>query len=194
MADTKDVSSYGSRAHAYLAHGETDRALADCDEAMRINPTASWVLVFRGFANARKKQWERAVADFDEEAKRVPAAKPKLLVAKAGALALAGRYDQAAATYDEARNADEGFVRGVLSSRGFYLDRTRGDYEEAIRNLNLAEHPVWPPNTYLYRGIIYARLGQPDRQAYRRAGGASEIRQQRPLQPRRQARGDGIGR
>ncbi len=47
--------------------------------------------------------------------------------------------------------------------RGFYLDRSRGDYEEALRNLNLAEDPVWPPAVFLYRGIIYARLGQPDR-------------------------------
>jgi serine/threonine-protein kinase len=163
MAETKDNSGYGARAHAYLAHGETDRALADCEEAMRINPKAPFILVYRGYANARKGQWDRAVADFDEEAKRVPHRKAYLLIAKAGALALAGRYDHAAATYDEARKADEGVVRVALSCRGFYLDRSRGDYEEAIRNLNLAEHSVWPPNVYLYRGLIYARLGQPDR-------------------------------
>ena len=163
MAETKDVSGYGARAHAYLAHGETERAFADCEEAMRINPKASWILGFRGFANARKGRWDHAVADFDEEARRVPTRKPNLLTAKASALALAGRYDQAVSTFDEARKADEEHARGVISCRGFYLDRSRGDYKEALRNLNLAEHPVWPPNVYLYRGIIYARLGQPDR-------------------------------
>jgi serine/threonine protein kinase/tetratricopeptide (TPR) repeat protein len=163
MAESKDVSAYGARAHAYLARGEAERAFADCEEAMRINPKASWVLAFRGFANARKGRWDHAVADFDEEARRVPTRKPNLLTAKACALALAGRYDQAASTFDEARKADEEHARGVISCRGFYLERSRGDYTEALRNLNLAEDRVWPPNVYLYRGIIYARLGQPDR-------------------------------
>jgi serine/threonine protein kinase/tetratricopeptide (TPR) repeat protein len=163
MAETKDVSGYGARAHAYLAHGDIDRAIADCDEAMRINPKAPWVLPFRGFAYARKGQWDRAMADFDEEANRVPTRKPHLLVAKACVLALAGRYVEAAATFDAARQADEAVARGVLSARGFYFDRQRGDIEEAIKNLNLAEHQFWPPNVFLYRGIIYARLGQPER-------------------------------
>jgi tetratricopeptide (TPR) repeat protein len=164
MAETKDVSGYGARAHAYLARGETDRALADCEEALRINPQATWVRGARGLALARKGNWDRAVADLDEEAKRVPQMKASWLNAKASALALAGRYDQATAAYDEAMKAGgEGYMRGVLSSRGYYFDRPRGNYDEAIKNLNLAEHPVWPPNTYLHRGIIYARLGQPDR-------------------------------
>ena len=119
MTETKDVSGYGSRARAYLAHGETDRVLADCDEAMRINPTASWVLVFRGFANARKGRWDPAVADFDEEAKRVPNRKPNLLTAKACTLALAGRYDQAATTFEEALKADEGQACGSFQPAAF---------------------------------------------------------------------------
>ncbi len=163
MAETKDVSGYGARAHAYLARGETERAFADCEEAMRINPRTSWVLGYRAFASARKGLWDRAVADFDEEAKRIPDMKSQWLNAKASALALAGRYDQAAATYDEARKANEGHMRAILMCRGFYLDRARGDYKEALKNLDLAEHPVWPPAVLLFRGFMYARLGQSDR-------------------------------
>ena len=162
MAETKDVSGYGGRAHAYLARGETDRALADCEEALRISPKATWILGRRGFALARKGQWDRAVADFDEEAKRQPQARTNWLSTKASALALAGRYDEAAATFDLAREHAEASLRGIFSCRGYYLDRSRGDFDQAIKNLNLAEDPVWPPNAYLYRGIIYARLGQSD--------------------------------
>ena len=82
---------------------------------MRINPKASWVLGYRGFANARKGRWDHAVADFDEEAKRVPDRKPNLLTAKAmhpgpGRPLRPGRYD-----LREAIKADEGHLRGVLS-------------------------------------------------------------------------------
>jgi tetratricopeptide (TPR) repeat protein len=162
MTETKDVSGYVARARAYLVRGETDRALADCEAALRIEAKTLFVHSYRGYANARKGRWDRALAEFDEEARRQPEAKLKFLTCQAGALALAGRFEQAVASFDRARKADEGFARGTLSSRAFYLDRLRGDYEEAINNLNRAEHPVWPPNVFLYRGIIYARLGQPD--------------------------------
>jgi tetratricopeptide (TPR) repeat protein len=58
--------------------------------------------------------------------------------------------------------ASQGFERGVYSIRGFYLDRPRGNYEEALKNLTLAEHAVWPPNAFLYRGFLRARLGRSD--------------------------------
>lgn len=77
---------------------------------MRINPRASWILNYRGFANARKRQWDRALADFDEEAKRAPDMKAFLLTVRASTLALAGRYDQAAAAYDEARKANDAYM------------------------------------------------------------------------------------
>ena len=54
-------------------------------------------------------------------------------------------------------------MRAILMCRGFYLDRARGDYKEALKNLDLAEHPVWPPAVLLFRGFMYSRLGQPDR-------------------------------
>jgi tetratricopeptide (TPR) repeat protein len=163
MAETKDVSGYSARAHAYLVRGDTDRAIADCESARKIDRKALWVIGYRGFANARKGQWDRALADFDEEASRRPDTKRTSLTSKANLLAVAGGYELAAATYDDARKADAGFLRAILSCRASYLDRSRGDYDEAIKNLNLAEHPVWPPQVFLYRGIIYAQLGQPDR-------------------------------
>ena len=163
MSQTKDISGYSARAHALLVRGDTDRALADCEAALRIDPKTPWILGYRGFASARRGEWDRALADFDEQAKRQSNSKANWLTIKASALALAGRYDQSAATYDEARKANEGFLRAILSCRGFYLDRSRGDYGQAIKNLNLAEHPAWPPNVFLYRGIIYAKLGQADR-------------------------------
>jgi tetratricopeptide (TPR) repeat protein len=163
MAETKDVSAFGGRAHVYLAHGQTESALADCEAALRIDPKAKWILPYRGLAFARKGQWDRAIADFDEEVRRQPSTEPTWHTFKAGALALAGRYDQAAAAYDELLAKFEGIARGTLSARAYYLDRSRGHYEDAIRTLNLAENPVWPPNVFLYRGIIHARMGDPDR-------------------------------
>jgi tetratricopeptide (TPR) repeat protein len=164
MAETKDVTAYVPRARAYLAVGKTDEAIADCDEALRISPNASWILVCRGYALARKQEWDRAIADFVEESKRQPRIKANWLTAEACTLALAGSYDRAAAVFDEAcKQLNEGFLRGTLACRGLFLDRAQGNDDEAIKNLNRAEDPIWPVNTFLYRGIVYVRMSQPDR-------------------------------
>jgi tetratricopeptide (TPR) repeat protein len=162
MAQTKDVSGYGARAQVYLMWGRTDEAIADCDAALQVDPNAKWILGTRGFALARKREWDRALADFDEEAKRQSPGAGSGLTSKACVMALAGRYEPAAKAFDEARKLDEGFFRGVLASRAYYLDRPQGHYVEAIKNLNSAVDPVWPPVAYLYRGFLLARLGQPD--------------------------------
>jgi tetratricopeptide (TPR) repeat protein len=78
----------------------------------------------------------------------------------------AGETGRAGARRERGQRGGETYGRaggGVVSCRGYYLDRCRGDFDEAIKNLTLAEHPIWPPNAYLDRGIIYARLGRPDR-------------------------------
>jgi serine/threonine-protein kinase len=162
MAQTKDVSAYVARAQVYLMWGRTDEAIADCNAAVRIDPSAKWMYNTRGFALARKAVWDRAVADFDEEARRQPLGEWSWPTARACVLAMAGRYEQASKAFDEANKLAGGLARGVLASRAYYFDRPQGHYVEAIKNLNAAADPVWPPVAYLYRGFLLARLGQPD--------------------------------
>jgi hypothetical protein len=45
-------------------------------------------------------------------------------------------------TFDEASKVAGDYVRGIHSVRGYYVDRSMGDFGEAIKNLNLAENPV----------------------------------------------------
>ena len=135
MAETKDVSGYGGRAHAAQpSRRDRPRFGGLRTQALRINPNATWILCYRGFAHGRKGQWDRAVADFDEEAKRQPTRKSGLLTAKACCLALAGHdADQAVATFDQTSKGDEGFLRAIFASRAFYLDRPRslrGSHQE----------------------------------------------------------------
>jgi tetratricopeptide (TPR) repeat protein len=163
MAETKDVASFSLRARAYLASGANEKAIADCDAALKINPNATWILNVRGIALARQRQWDRAIADLAEEVKRQPHNRANLLATQACALALAGRFDQAASLFSEAAHGEPGFVRSVLACRGWYLDRLRGNFDDALENLKLAENRVWPANTFLYRGMLYARLGDPER-------------------------------
>jgi tetratricopeptide (TPR) repeat protein len=152
-----------TRARLHLARGETDRALADCDEAIRLNPTVPWAFYFRGIARTRKGQWDRAIANFDEETKRQPTLEASWLTARGNTLALAGRYDQAEAAYEEAGTFNPGFLPVILSCRAWFIDRPRGNHDQALRMLDQAVNPVWPISPYLYRGLIYVRTGEPDR-------------------------------
>jgi hypothetical protein len=40
--------------------------LADYDQAIRLDPKSARVRYFRGVAYTRKRQWDRAIADFEE--------------------------------------------------------------------------------------------------------------------------------
>ncbi len=163
LIENKYGWALAGRAHAYLVQGETARALADCERALRIQPSIIWVHGYRGFALARLGHWDRALADFTEAASRQPELKASWLTAKASVLALASRFAEAEKAFDEVARKNPDTVRWVLASRGYYLDRLRGDHDQAIKNLTLAEHAIWPPCAFLYRGSISARRGDTER-------------------------------
>jgi len=55
-----------NRGNAHASIGELDRAIADYDQAIQLNPTMATAFDNRGRAYSVKNQFERAVADYDE--------------------------------------------------------------------------------------------------------------------------------
>src|SRR2546421_12611482 len=57
---------YSNRAAAYREQGDNDRAIADYNEAIRLDPERTLAFLGRGIAFSEKGDNDRAIADFSE--------------------------------------------------------------------------------------------------------------------------------
>ena len=73
------ASAFSNRCWAYNTKGDLDAAVADCNEAIRLNPKSQYAFIHRGNAFRRKDEKDRAIADYSE-AVRVA---PKYILARA---------------------------------------------------------------------------------------------------------------
>jgi serine/threonine protein kinase/tetratricopeptide (TPR) repeat protein len=164
-ARTHDQRIYGARGTLYLAHAQPEAAIRDFDEHIRLSPNVAWSYHNRGLAYLRKEQFDRAITDFDAGLNaagndRIWAG--NCILGRGDALVLAGHTDQADAAYQECLKLDPNRLHAVLESRAWLIDRRRGDYDAALKKLDVTTkgEMVTP---FLHRGLIYARLGMADR-------------------------------
>jgi tetratricopeptide (TPR) repeat protein len=66
LKDSQLASAYYNRGLARLEMGEYDRAIADFDESIRLDPTSAWTFNNRGTAWYARADLDRAAADFDQ--------------------------------------------------------------------------------------------------------------------------------
>ena len=60
------ATAHGGRARAYRGKGDLDKALADFDEAVKLDPKSALTHVDRGAIYQAKGDLDRAIADYDE--------------------------------------------------------------------------------------------------------------------------------
>jgi tetratricopeptide (TPR) repeat protein len=84
---------------AYLVDGVyEDRAIADYDEGLRLEPNNAVAFRNRGFLNTKRQRYDRAIQDFDQAIRLDPNV-AAAFVGRAYALRFAGQYDRAIADY-----------------------------------------------------------------------------------------------
>jgi tetratricopeptide (TPR) repeat protein len=87
---------------AYVADGlYEDRAIADYDEGLRLEPNNAAAFRNLGFLNTRRQRYDRAIQDFDEAIRLDPNAAASFS-GRAYALRFVGQYDRAIADYRKA--------------------------------------------------------------------------------------------
>jgi tetratricopeptide (TPR) repeat protein len=130
-------AAFINRGNAYQASGDIDRAIADYDQAIRLDPNSARAFNIRGSAFFFKKVYDRAIADC-AEAIRLD---PKFVFAfnnRGNAYVAIGDFDRAITDYDQAIRLDPNAAY-TFSGRGNAYkakgdpDRAISDFDQAIR-------------------------------------------------------------
>jgi tetratricopeptide (TPR) repeat protein len=129
--------AYANRGNAYLNSGDNDRAIADYDQAIRLNPKFADALNGRGAAHDNKGEYDLAIADYDQAIKLKPNL-PEAYNNRGNAYADKGEYDLAIADYDRAISLKADYPdayngRGNAHASQGDDDRAIADFDQAIR-------------------------------------------------------------
>lgn len=150
-----------SLAHIFRGNGwenkqEYDRAFADYDEAVRLDPNSSSALGGRGNLHRIKGDLTAAIDDFNAAIHLDPR-RASNYANRATAWYAKGDLGKASADYDEALRRDSNDF-GAYMLRGFYRYDT-GDFKGAVDDLGVVA-PRYSGHAALYLYLAKKRVGQ----------------------------------
>lgn len=151
------ANALSSRCGWWWAKNDTDRALSDCNESIRINRSIAAAYLNRGNVYLSKLDFDRAFADFNEAISLDP--KSAWAYAERGNLYKnKGDFDHAIADLSEAIRLDPAYALPHFSRGDLY--RLRGDLARAMTDMN--DTIRLDPNyalAYFTRGRLSYMLG-----------------------------------
>ena len=155
----KDLAwAYDNRGNAYLEKKDYDHAIADFNEAVRLNPKDTIGYDGRGLAYVAQNDYDRGIADFNRAMQIDP--KFKWAYSNRGRVyRLKGDYDRAVADYGQALQIDSNFTE-AYNNRG-YAYSLKADYDRAIADYNQAIQ-LDPKYATAYENRAYAYLAKAD--------------------------------
>jgi tetratricopeptide (TPR) repeat protein len=154
--DANNWKAYSARGEAMRLKGNLDQAMADHEEAIRLNPNPESFLN-RALAWKAKGDLDRAIADYDDAILLNPNYAPAY-AARGAILKLKGDLDRSLADLDKAvslnpKSATFLYLRGETLRDNGALDKAIADYDEALRLIpGLAA-------VYATRGLAYEGKG-----------------------------------
>ncbi len=149
------------RAVVYGNKGDNDRAIADHNKAIELDPKYAGAYNGRGRAYAAKQDYDHAIADFDKAIELDP--KYALAYHNRGtAYEEKGEYDRSITDFDKAIELDPKFAP-TYNNRGAAFEK-KGDSDRAIADFDKAIEvdPKYAP-AYNNRGNAYRKKGDSDR-------------------------------
>ena len=151
-----------TRGGLYLGKFDYDRAFADSQEAVRLDPRSAAAFRLRGYSYGEKKDYDRAIADYDEAIRLAPD-DPDAWFSRGVVYRSKGDIRRAIADWNEAIRLDPKFISAIYG-RGFAYQAT-GDYDLAIADYDLvirlgSEHY---PHVFSYRGNAWFGKKEYDR-------------------------------
>lgn len=124
---------YNCRGAAYLAHGDQDKALADFDEALKLNDTDPTIYFNRGNVWKAREEYAKAIRDYDR-ALRLDANYLAAYNNRGSVWFSKEDYDKALADYDQVLQRDPKNLKARYNRANAW--EAKGKYEEAVADFN----------------------------------------------------------
>lgn len=149
--------AFSNRCGWWWAKKDPDRALSDCNEAIRIDPTYAAAYVNRGNTYLNKADPERAFGDFNQ-AIRLDPKNAWAYNARGNLFKNKGDLDHALADLNESIRLDPNYAMPWFFRGDLY--KTRGDFDHALADLSesIRLDPNYAP-AYFARGSVYYIMG-----------------------------------
>ena len=141
----KDIPiAFNHRGAAHDYKGQTDQAIRDYTEAIRLKPDDAKAFNNRGIVHGRKGQYDRAIADYDQ-AIRLKPDDAKAFNNRGNAYNRKGQTDRAIADYDQAIRLKPDYAK-AFGNRGLTYENL-GRRDQALRDYKkqyeLGSRPKW---------------------------------------------------
>ena len=144
---------YVKRGTAYNYKGDHDLAIADCTEALTLNPAHANAYVSRGIAFDKKGKYDQAIEDFTEALKIKP---NNMFAYHNRGIAYINRDDHDKAIRDFDKILEQGPANAEMHLYRGFAYSLKGDHDKAIEDFTKAlELTPNYANAYLCRGIAY---------------------------------------
>ena len=158
IAETSTLNPgvYRSRGNAYRRQQKYDKAIADYNRALVLEPNYQWAYVNRGNAYRRQQEYDKAIADYNRALTLEP---HKWTYINRGILYHERQeYNKAIADYNRALNISPDYVKAYKYRSRSYSNQQ--EYAKAISDCNRALE-IDPDDTWTYttRGEVYFLQG-----------------------------------
>jgi tetratricopeptide (TPR) repeat protein len=151
------AAALSNRCGWWWAKKDADRALSDCNEAIRANSGNAAAFLNRGNVFLAKSDFEHAFADFNA-AIRLDPKNAWAYAARGNLYRNQGEFDRALADLNESIKLDPSYALALFSRGELY--KRRGDFARAMADMNesLRLDPNYAP-AYFTRGQLSYMLG-----------------------------------
>ena len=135
---TENLSiAFYNRAIAHGVKGDHDRAIADYDQAVRLDANNAKAYYGRANAYYNKRDYQRSISDFDQAIRLSPNV-ARYYSDRADAYDNLGQFDRALADYDRGIRLDPAdgsiyYNRGIAYAGAGQYERALVDYDQAIK-------------------------------------------------------------
>ena len=170
IANSNQALAYTNRGIAYIGKGQLARAIADYNQAIKLDPKSALAYQNRGVAYAKKDEFDRAFADFTEVIKLTPN-EADAYSNRGGVYAKKGQWDLAAQDYGRSLNLTDkptAYDHNIIAWARFKAGRAAKGLHNAQTSVALDPKGYNAWNTL---GTIHEAMGHKDKaiEAYRKA-------------------------
>jgi len=153
--------AYYDRGLAWAKKNETDKALADYNASLKINPDYQNAYISRGNALKLKNRPDDAIADYDRAIRIDPSKAGLAYYNRGNSWRDKNENDKAISDYDQAIRLMPSYVNAYVARGNIW--RTKSDYDKAMADYDAAIRITPSALAYYNRGVTWRKRSEPEK-------------------------------